>query len=271
MGAWYHEAFNGAQDASLISMFKAFKARKDTPPFKVGQDLATELLRLWRYIHEKRGEFAQQQAVTADMAREKAPPPPPPPQPGPRAGGAGPAPASKAHPGPKAAAGAKHEPLPAGSERQGGKRDAGRPEAPPPGRPARPGPAGQRQAPPSTPPDVAEASPAPRAAPAAVSIVSFTSTGDGVRDRTVAALHHAITSGGGALDPLDAALALERAAFEAHPDAAGAGYLRRCFLLWGLLSPDSEGFSADVRELLMEGLLAPEKLAALELPVGEQA
>ena len=40
--------------------------------------------------------------------------------------------------------------------------------------------------------------------------------------------------------------------------------MRRAFLLWSLLAPDSEAFSAEVQEALLEGVLRPEKLAQLE-------
>jgi hypothetical protein len=41
-------------------------------------------------------------------------------------------------------------------------------------------------------------------------------------------------------------------------------------LLWGLLAPESESFCEDLRDLLMQGLLSPKKLALLEVSLQQQ-
>eukprot|EP00955_Chlamydomonas_euryale_P114063 366251-Chlamydomonas_euryale.AAC.2 len=110
-----------------------------------------------------------------------------------------------------------------------------------------------------------------------VQLACAPSTGDATRDRTVCALYSALSCASSAVDLADTAAALEAAVHDASrgvdgdtaaPAAAvspGPAYLKRAFLVWGLLSPESDAFSADVAELLLEGILSPQALAGLEL------
>ncbi len=147
----------------------------------------------------------------------------------------------------------------------------------------------------------APAPPAGALAGRPVPVASFVSTGDVARDQVVAALHAALSAG--SVGPLEAsqgralrvvfelrggafcastrrslrrpcypqaAVAIERCVSDAVGGAAGGppsrdAYLRRSFLLWSLLSPDSEGYSSELRELVLEGGVTPEALASLSL------
>lgn len=108
---------------------------------------------------------------------------------------------------------------------------------------------------------------------AAVPLVSFRSTGEALRDRTVAALHQALSSAW-AVDAADAAADIERHVYEAHAERSGAGsgsgsvgpaYMRRAFLIWSLLAPDSEAYCSQVQEAVLDGLLSGERLARMDL------
>lgn len=55
------------------------------------------------------------------------------------------------------------------------------------------------------------------------------------------------------------------------PSSSSSHYLRRSFLLWSLLAPDSEGFCGELRELILSGEMTPEALARMELAAGGKA
>ena len=110
---------------------------------------------------------------------------------------------------------------------------------------------------------------------AAVPLVSFRSTGEALRDRTVAALHQALSSAW-AVDAADAAADIERHVYEAHAERSGGNggggsgsvgpaYMRRAFLIWSLLAPDSEAYCSQVQEAVLDGLLSGERLARMDL------
>ena len=46
--------------------------------------------------------------------------------------------------------------------------------------------------------------------------------------------------------------------------AAGAMYLRRAHVVWSLLAPDSEGFCAELRELVLSGALGARELVEMQ-------
>ena len=140
-----------------------------------------------------------------------------------------------------------------------------------------------------------------------IALVSFPSTGDFSRDRTIAALYQALSAAlvPSGLSSLDLALSSERQVHEwssslpvddstgsaetgpllleapaaAVAAAVGLGqqggmrptpYLSRSFLLWSLLAPDSESFSEDLRALVLGGQVTPKALANLDLEGGAQ-
>jgi hypothetical protein len=109
---------------------------------------------------------------------------------------------------------------------------------------------------------------------AAVHVTSFLSTGETERDNVVAALHMALSVS--MTDPLETALSIEQqihqhclAQAKPLPSASSAAgissaYLRRAFMVWSLLSPESETFSPELRELVLEGAVSPESIAKLD-------
>lgn len=118
----------------------------------------------------------------------------------------------------------------------------------------------------------------PATAPA-LPLACGTATGDATRDRTLCSLYTALASNS-AVNLAETAAELERCVYAATCGTAAAaegggggggdgspghGYLKRAFVVWGLISPESTGYSADVAELLLEGSLSPKSLAGLEL------
>ena len=118
-----------------------------------------------------------------------------------------------------------------------------------------------------------------------VPLVFFPSTGDASRDLTVAALHRALSASADdtAPLPLEAALSAEQhlhewaasassssvggsktSATTTTEAAAGAMYLRRAHVVWSLLAPDSEGFCAELRELVLSGAVGARELVELQ-------
>ena len=101
-------------------------------------------------------------------------------------------------------------------------------------------------------------------------------------------------SAGGLVDPtrhsrtpLEAALATEQhlhawaSAAPAPPPTGAKGgkapksdpsssssYTRRSYLLWGLLAPDSDGYSVELRELVLSGTVGTEALVRMDLVSG---
>ena len=117
-------------------------------------------------------------------------------------------------------------------------------------------------APPSTAPPPEQGPPA--ATPQQVPLASFCSTGDSARDKTIAALFQALFSASsGAFDLLQLAVKAEKSLFETshEPQGQSASYVRRSFLLWSLIAPDSEHHDEEVRRRLMQGQ-TPETILA---------
>ncbi|GAX75375.1 hypothetical protein CEUSTIGMA_g2819.t1 [Chlamydomonas eustigma] len=283
--AWRSVPFKGAVDAELINTFKGVTKRVNQREIflKLSAE-ATEINRLWRYIHQNWKSLGPDQR-TAESAANVAPPAPQTMQQQQqlkleKAGADG----AKAAGGSKTQAGKDIAPPSASTE----------PQAPLKGhQPLQKQEPGPKAGAPVSPlhhnvksiPSAANHHDNQVAAPAstgpsstAVHLTSFPSTGEVERDQVIAALHMALSVS--TTDPLYTALCIEQqihrhygATDKPLPSAAStlaaaagvsSSYLRRAFMVWSLLSPDSGAFSSELRELVMEGAVSPEAVAKLD-------